>query len=59
MGWISAEQQTRDHNGLRNVCAACGHAGTVDNPLGLSDCGSRIHRSHFNDASCGFYRREQ
>ena len=59
MSWISSEQQARDHKGLRNICGACGHPGTAKNQLGLSNCGSRIHMSHFNDPNDGFYGQRQ
>lgn len=32
-GWISAEQQKRDHNGQRNYCCICGNEGTRRHPL--------------------------
>jgi hypothetical protein len=59
MGWISKSQQERDHKGLRNVCAADGRDGTVDDPLGISDEGSRIHQRHFKDPKSGFFGKQQ
>lgn len=59
MGWISKEQQKRDHSGLRNVCAADGRKGTKQDPLGLSGEGYRIHKRHFEDPKDGFYRGGQ
>ncbi|TMR22088.1 hypothetical protein ETD86_13040 [Nonomuraea turkmeniaca] len=68
MGWISRDQQERDHAGLRHVCGACGHEERPDDPLVLSDgdpsnpwdaAGGRIHRSHTTDPSSGFYGRAQ
>jgi hypothetical protein len=59
MGWISGDQQKRDHRGLRNVCAADGRDGTAADPLGLSDTGSRIHKRHFTDPKSGLFGRQQ
>jgi len=59
MGWINSTQFERDHNGLRNVCAADGRDGTEADPLVLDDEGSRVHRSHFEDVSSGLYGRRQ
>lgn len=59
MGWVSKRQQDRDHNGLRNVCAADGRPGTKADPLGKSTDGSRIHKSHLNTPGNGFYGQEQ
>lgn len=53
MGWISGSQQKRDHTGLRNCCAACGHKGTDTDPLGLDDDGSRVHERHFTETKPG------
>jgi hypothetical protein len=58
-GYISASQQARDHNGLRNICTACGHDGTPADPLVKSLDGSRIHRSHTTDPRSGFYGQAQ
>lgn len=68
MGWISRSQQKRDHDGLRDVCSACGNKATAADPLVLtggdpsdpwSSAGSRVHRSHTTDRSSGFYGRRQ
>jgi hypothetical protein len=59
MGWISKSQQDRDHSGLRNACAACGHDGTKQRPLGLSNTGSRIHTEHFTNPASGLYGQQQ
>jgi hypothetical protein len=59
MSWISKSQQERDHQGLRNVCAADGRDGTQADPLGLTDTGSRIHDRHFNDPGNGWFGRRQ
>jgi hypothetical protein len=59
MGWISGEQQKRDHRGLRDVCAADGRKGTKGDPLALTDEGSRIHKRHFSDPKSGFKGRQQ
>lgn len=59
MGWISGAQQKRDHNGQRNICAACGHEGTTRNPLVKTTDGARIHRSHTTDRKSGYYNQEQ
>jgi hypothetical protein len=61
MGWISRTQQHRDHNGLRNVCAACGNPATTADPLvntkpdGWYPGGNRVHRSHTEDLNDGMY----
>lgn len=55
MGWISETQFERDHNGQRNICAACGHDGSETNPLVVED-GSRIHVSHTADQNSGYYQ---
>jgi hypothetical protein len=57
--WVCASQQERDHRGLRDVCAACGHDGTDRDPLTLDDEGYRVHRSHTTDHTSGLYYREQ
>lgn len=59
MGWISKEQQKRDHRGLRDVCAADGRKASDKDPLGVSDDGFRIHKRHFKDPKTGFFGREQ
>jgi hypothetical protein len=59
MGWISRDQQERDHGGLRNVCCACGHDGSASRPLAVSKTGSRIHADHFTNPDSGLYRQEQ
>lgn len=59
MGWISPGQQRRDHNGKRNICAACGHDGTTKDPLIKAMDGFRVHRSHTTDPRSGYYRLEQ
>lgn len=56
---INARQQARDHNGQRNICAACGHDGTTRDPLVLADDGFRVHRSHTTDPSSGLYGTAQ
>ena len=43
-GWISTGQQKRDHEGLRNICAADGHPGTADDPLVKTTDGWRFGR---------------
>jgi hypothetical protein len=55
-GWISATQFERDHNGQRNICAACGHNGSKANPLVVDEDGSRIHTSHTTDQNSGYYQ---
>jgi hypothetical protein len=59
MGWISQSQQERDHRGLRDVCAADGREATRNDPLGLTDTGSRIHDRHFDDENNGWFGRRQ
>ena len=59
MGWISKSQQERDHKGLRNICAACGHAPTALNKLVKTTTGSRVHKSHITDPNSGFYGKGQ
>lgn len=59
MGWISGEQQKRDHRGLRDVCAADGRKASKGDPLGLADTGVRVHKRHFKDPKDGFYGAEQ
>lgn len=59
MGRISTAQQERDHHGLRDVCAACGHDFSPRNPEVLSHNGFRIHRSHTTDPTDGFYGKKQ
>lgn len=58
-GYINTAQQARDHNGLRNICAACGHDSTAADPLVKSLDGYRIHRSHATDPRSGYYRQAQ
>lgn len=57
--FISTDQQKRDHAGLRDICAACGHPGTQLNPLELDDEGVRVHRRHLDDPNSGLYGRRQ
>lgn len=57
--FISTDQQKRDHAGLRDICAACGHPGTRLNPLELTEWGSRVHRRHLDDPASGLYGRQQ
>jgi hypothetical protein len=59
MRWISAQQQQRDHAGLRHICAADGRPGTDADPLDLDDVGFRVHRSHFSDPNSGLYGHQQ
>lgn len=59
MGWISRQQQERDHNGLRNVCCTCGHDARPDDPLVLTDTGMRVHHSDTTDPDSGLYGRQQ
>jgi hypothetical protein len=59
MGWISHQQQQRDHCGLRNCCAGCGQEGTQRDPLALDDEGYRVHTSHFTDPKSGLYGHQQ
>lgn len=54
MTGISDAQKARDAAGLGDVCAACGHEGSVFAPLVLVD-GYRIHLSHTLDPADGFY----
>ena len=58
-GWISRQQQQRDHNRVRNTCAACGREGTQRNPLGVDDEGYRVHAAHFTDPTSGLYGHQQ
>lgn len=58
-GWISSGQQTRDHNGQRNICAACGHNGTGSDPLVNDNRGYRVHRSHTTNPRSGLYGQQQ
>jgi hypothetical protein len=51
---VNARQRDRDRNGLRNVCAGCGHAGGRNNPLTVVD-GYRICESHVSDPDSGFH----
>ena len=48
-------QETRDRAGLRDSCAACGHAGTARDPLVLDGDGYRVHVSHALDPDSGYY----
>ena len=59
MGWINGQQFERDHNGQRNICAACGHEGTDANRLRLDDEGYRVHTSHLVDVNSGLHGRQQ
>lgn len=59
MGWISAGQQKRDHEGLRNVCAADGHPGTAEDPLVTTTDGWRVHLSDTTNPSNGFFGQRQ
>lgn len=58
-GWISKAQQQRDHDGLRNICAADGHPGTEADPLVKTDDGWRVHRSDTTNRDSGFFGRQQ
>lgn len=58
-GWIHSRQQQRDHNGQRNICAACGHTGTGTDPLVLDDTGMRVHQQHTEDPTSGLYGHQQ
>lgn len=58
-GYINTTQQARDHNGQRNICAACGHDGTKADPLVKTLDGHRIHRNHTTDPRSGYYRQAQ
>lgn len=51
---LSMRQRQRDDSGLRNVCAACGHAGTADDALLIID-GMRVHASHTADQDSGYH----
>jgi hypothetical protein len=59
MAWISKQQQERDHRGLRDVCAADGRKGSKDDPLGITDTGSRVHKRHFTEPKSGLRGHEQ
>ncbi|WP_458089447.1 hypothetical protein [Streptomyces malaysiensis] len=59
MRWINSRQQTRDHAGQRNICAACGHDGTSRDPLINNTDGFRVHRSHTTDQRHGLYGTAQ
>lgn len=54
--WISARQQQRDHDGLRNTCSACGHHSA---DLVLTTDGVRVCRAHTADPRSGLHGREQ
>ncbi|MFG2512652.1 hypothetical protein [Streptomyces sp. NPDC048584] len=58
-GWISTGQQKRDHEGLRNICAADGHPGTDEDPLVKTTDGWRVHLSDTTDPNNGFYGQQQ
>lgn len=58
-GYINPAQQARDHNGQRNICAACGHNGTNADPLVKATDGFRIHRTHTTDRRSGYYGLSQ
>ncbi len=58
-GYINNAQQRRDHNGQRNICAACGHDGTHADPLVKSLDGYRIHREHTTDPRSGYYQQQK
>ena len=51
---LNDEQRERDGRGQRNICAACGHPGTADNPLVISD-GYRVHETHKTDPESGLH----
>jgi hypothetical protein len=51
---LNDAQRERDANGKGHLCAACGHPGTPDDPLVISD-GYRVHRSHTTDPQDGFH----
>lgn len=54
--WLSTDQQTRDHNGMRYVCAACGHNESPGDPLVLdAESGMRVHSSHYKTPGNGYY----
>lgn len=59
MSWISQKQQQRDHTGLRETCAACGHDATPQDPLAVSDTGSRVHARHLTDPDSGLHGAHQ
>jgi hypothetical protein len=57
--WVNDAQFERDHNGLRNSCAVCGHDGTETDPLVCDTEGYRIHQSHTEDPDSGCYGTAQ
>jgi hypothetical protein len=58
-GWISAAQFERDHNGLRDHCAACGNPGRETDRLVVDNRGMRVHHSHTTDPASGLYGTQQ
>ena len=53
---LNDAQRERDADGKGNLCAACGHPGTPDDPLVIASAsGYRIHASHTADPQDGFY----
>ncbi|HKS46708.1 MAG TPA: hypothetical protein VJT49_16670 [Amycolatopsis sp.] len=48
-GWISAEQQKRDHNGQRYICCACGNEGTGKHALVVNKRGMRVHKPVYDE----------
>jgi hypothetical protein len=59
MGYINSAQFDRDHNGLRDTCAADGHPGTADDPLVKAADGYRVHQSDTTDPRSGYYGQQQ
>lgn len=43
----------------RNFCAACGHPARSDDPLILSERGTRVHMSHVTDPDSGLYEPDR
>ncbi|MFJ9633769.1 hypothetical protein ACIRU8_39355 [Streptomyces sp. NPDC101175] len=59
MAWINATQRKRDSSGQRNICAACGHPGTGEDPLVITTDGFRVHLSDTTNPNSGFYGQQQ
>lgn len=59
MRFINSAQQTRDHAGQRNTCAADGHPGTEADPLVTATDGYRVHRSDTTNPRSGYYNQQQ
>lgn len=52
---VNESQQRRDREGMRGICAACGHPQSGEDPLVVDRFGYRVHKSHTTDPESGLY----